>query len=97
MSDTMYIDPLELPFTREEVSEVLRLWTNDEEAVEIIDQCAETAQIDIPKPSGAQRERLLMVGADCSSDQGMWFPDVHADIAAGLQRRVNCPAVARRS
>jgi hypothetical protein len=68
MSDTTYIDPLELPFTRDEVFEAVRLWTNDVEAAELIHQFAETAQIDIQNRA-ERRERLLMAGVDDGGDR----------------------------
>lgn len=60
MSDATYIDPLELPFTKEELLEALRLWVNDTEAVEVADQFAETARIDMQNRA-RRSEQLHMV------------------------------------
>ena len=68
MSETTYLDPLELPFTLEEVFEALRLWVSDDAAAEMTDQFAETAQIDIQNRA-ERRERLLMAGVDDGGDR----------------------------
>jgi hypothetical protein len=67
MDSTPYIDPRELPFTKGEIFEALRLWVSDAEALEMANQFAEMAHLDM-RDRAEDGQHMKVTGADDESD-----------------------------
>lgn len=67
MNSAPYIDPRELPFTRDELFEALRLWVSDVEALEMTAQFAEMANLDM-RDRAEDGQHTKATGEDKESD-----------------------------